>query len=204
MVDDTLHAQFDNNSFFTVIVNGMSGETAFHIVIWTVPVQQCIFHLPVDHSGTMFWSGNIFFEYYFSKEREKNMKSFHNPQFLWFNFYFYAFAISINLHLVKTLRTQCVTLSPITMFWYVVTFFWVCAIFHVKKQNCMIFDMLHKKDMDTDDSLRIKKTSLQILVFTNAICSHEIFRWFSDFKTKKKLRINDCEFSTFEVLFLNS
>ena len=58
----TRHPIDDNSEkgiIVTVIINGMSGETEFHIVIWTVPIQQCIFHLPIDQCGTMFFLLNV-------------------------------------------------------------------------------------------------------------------------------------------------
>ena len=66
-------------------------------------------------------------------------------------------------------------------------FFRVGTIFHEIKQNCMIFDMLHKKEMDKTDSLRIShpilseyKVSKYFFFYLMQLRFHEIFLRFSN------------------------
>ena len=59
MIDDALHAKLNNNSFLVAIVNGMAGETPFHVIIYGVTIQECGFHFAANDSRSVFGSGHI-------------------------------------------------------------------------------------------------------------------------------------------------
>ncbi len=60
MINDALHAQFDNDALvFAIVVDGVSREASLHVVVLRVAVQQGLLHLTDEDTGAKLGCGNI-------------------------------------------------------------------------------------------------------------------------------------------------